>query len=88
MSPKKPLKERIDKYFYDASELYGIAKWNLDRNVDFSNWEFEVEIEAEFVGGSRIDNSFVYAKKEDPIYGKILGKGIGHTVIKMNKEDK
>ncbi len=74
----------IDKYFYNASELYGIAKWNLNKDIDFSDWEFDVEVVAEFVGGSRIDNSFVYAEKED----KALGKGIGRTVINMNKEDK
>lgn len=70
-------KKEYANYIYEKNELYGIAKWSIEKDVEYKDWTFDVEVVAEFAGGSKGNN---YIIKDDG-YPKKMGEGIGRFSI-------
>lgn len=66
-------KKELSGCQYDKNELYGIAKWSIDKDVEYRDWTFDVKVVAEFTEGNK-ENKYII---EDDGYPKVVGVGIG-----------
>ena len=72
-------KKEFAGYPYEKSELYGVAKWAIEKDVEYKDWTFDIKVTASFTGGSKENN---YIIKDDG-HPKELGECEGTFSINV-----